>query len=210
MITDVMNVKGIPGLENFSLSQLEPDKKIAEMDFILSNPAISEDCHRLTGKQLGETLRRLDPRYSGLNLSDEQINGYLIGAIDLIFFAKGKFWVIDWKSNFLDENPSNYTKSLLDQAMDKKHYKLQYLLYLVVLKRYLETRFKRNDVYDLIGGAAYFFLRGIKASNPSQGIYFDRPKKEVLDCLNEILRNGYSEEIVQKYETELKGGNHAE
>ncbi len=27
MITDVMNVKGIPGLENFSLSQLEPDKK---------------------------------------------------------------------------------------------------------------------------------------------------------------------------------------
>lgn len=210
MITDVMNVKGIPGLENFSLSQLEPDKKIAEMDFILSNPAISEDCHRLTGKQLGETLRRLDPRYSGLNLSDEQINGYLIGAIDLIFFAKGKFWVIDWKSNFLDENPSNYTKSLLDQAMDKKHYKLQYLLYLVVLKRYLETRFKRNDVYDLIGGAAYFFLRGIKASNPSQGIYFDRPKKEVLDCLNEILRNGYSEKIVQKYETELKGGNHAE
>ena len=210
MITDVMNVKGIPGLENFSLSQLEPDKKIAEMDFILSNPAISEDCHRLTGKQLGETLRRLDPRYSGLNLSDEQINGYLIGAIDLIFFAKGKFWVIDWKSNFLDENPSNYTKSLLDQAMDKKHYKLQYLLYLVVLKRYLETRFKRSDVYDLIGGAAYFFLRGIKASNPSQGIYFDRPKKEVLDCLDEILRNGYSEEIVQKYETELKGGNHAE
>ncbi len=62
--------------------------------------------------------------------------------------------------------------------MDKKHYKLQYLLYLVVLKRYLETRFKRNDVYDLIGGAAYFFLRGIKASNPSQGIYFDRPKKK--------------------------------
>lgn len=210
MITDVMNVKGIPGLENFSLSQLEPDKKIAEMDFILSNPAISEDCHRLTGKQLGETLRHLDPQYSGLNLSDEQINGYLIGAIDLIFFAKGKFWVIDWKSNFLDENPSNYTKSLLDQAMDKKHYKLQYLLYLVVLKRYLETRFKRNDVYDLIGGAAYFFLRGIKASNPSQGIYFDRPKKEVLDCLDEILRNGYSEEIVQKYETELRGGNHAE
>lgn len=210
MITDVMNVKGIPGLENFSLSQLESDKKIAEMDFILSNPAISEDSHRLTGKQLGETLRRLDPRYPGLNLSEEQINGYLIGAIDLIFFAKGKFWVIDWKSNFLDENPSNYTKSLLDQAMDKKHYKLQYLLYLVVLKRYLETRFKSNDVYDLIGGAAYFFLRGIKASNPSQGIYFDRPKKEVLDCLDEILRNGYSEEIVQKYETELKGGNHAE
>ncbi len=210
MITDVMNVKGIPGLENFSLSQLEPEKKIAEMDFILSNPAISENCHRLTGKQLGETLRRLAPQYSGLNLSDEQINGYLIGAIDLIFFARGKFWVIDWKSNFLDENPSNYTKPLLDQAMDKKHYKLQYLLYLVVLKRYLETRFKRNDVYDLIGGAAYFFLRGIKASNPSQGIYFDRPKKEVLDCLDEILRNGYSEEIVQKYETELKGGNHAE
>lgn len=210
MITDVMNVKGIPGLENFSLSQLESDKKIAEMDFILSNPAISEDSHRLTGKQLGETLRRLDPRYPGLNLSEEQINGYLIGAIDLIFFAKGKFWVIDWKSNFLDENPSNYTKSLLDQAMDKKHYKLQYLLYLVVLKRYLETRFKSNDVYDLIGGAAYFFLRGIKASNPSQGIYFDRPKKEVLDCLDEILRNGYSEEIVQKYEIELKGGNHAE
>lgn len=210
MITDVMNVKGIPGLENFSLSQLESDKKIAEMDFILSNPAISEDSHRLTGKQLGETLRRLDPRYPGLNLSEEQINGYLIGAIDLIFFAKGKFWVIDWKSNFLDENPSNYTKSLLDQAMDKKHYKLQYLLYLVVLKRYLKTRFKRNDVYDLIGGAAYFFLRGIKASSPSQGIYFDRPKKEVLDCLDEILRNGYSEEIVQKYETELKGGNHAE
>lgn len=210
MITDVMNVKGIPGLENFSLSQLESDKKIAEMDFILSNPAISEDSHRLTGKQLGETLRRLDPRYPGLNLSEEQINGYLIGAIDLIFFAKGKFWVIDWKSNFLDENPSNYTKSLLDQAMDKKHYKLQYLLYLVVLKRYLETRFKSNEVYDLIGGAAYFFLRGIKASNPSQGIYFDRPKKEVLDCLDEILRNGYSEKIVQKYETELKGGNHAE
>ena len=210
MVTDVMNVKGIPGLENFQLSQLGPDQKLSEMDFILSNPAASENTSRLTGRQLGQALHRLDSQYEGLNLSDDQINGYLIGAIDLIFFAEGRFWVIDWKSNFLTENPSNYTKTLLDQAMNKKHYKLQYLLYLVVLKRYLETRFKRDDVYDLIGGAAYFFLRGIKASNPTQGIYFDRPKKEVLDCLDQLLRNGYSEEIVQKYENALKGVNHAE
>ncbi len=205
MLTETLLVKGIRGLPDFSLSSLHPENRMSEMGFMLSNQIKEEGKKSITASQLGKVLQRLDPQYIGLNLDNEVLRGYLVGSIDLLFKENGKFWLIDWKSNFLTDNPSDYTSETLEEAMNKKHYKLQYLIYSIALKRYLESRFRKKDVYDLFGGVSYFFLRGVRASNPHQGIYFDKPKKAVLECVDTLLKSGYDEAIVEKFIAQAKG-----
>jgi exodeoxyribonuclease V beta subunit len=80
--------------------------------------------------------------------------------------------------------------------MQKKHYKLQYLLYLVALKRHLKLRFGFEDPYGHIGGAAYLFLRGVRGGTDC-GVYFDRPDAAVIDCLDKLLAEGWSKKTVE-------------
>jgi exodeoxyribonuclease V beta subunit len=87
--------------------------------------------------------------------------------------------------------------------MQKKHYKLQYLLYLAALKRHLKLRFGFENPYEHIGGAAYFFLRGVKAGS-GRGIYFDRPDAAVIGCIDELLAKGWNEDTMKKYKELMK------
>ena len=71
------------------------------------------------------------------------------------------------------------------QALAGEHYYLQYLIYLVALRRFLRLRLSdfRNEQ---LGGAFYLFLRGM----PQAGIYFTRPSDALLDALDNLFAEG--------------------
>ena len=71
------------------------------------------------------------------------------------------------------------------QALAGEHYYLQYLIYLVALRRFLRQRLA--DFSDeQLGGAFYLFLRGM----PEAGVYFARPDDALLDALDRLFEEG--------------------
>jgi len=115
-------------------------------------------------------------------LSFEDVSGFLKGFIDLVFRApNGKYYLLDYKSNWLGFDPKDYAKENLIATMAEHHYYLQYLIYTVALHRFLKSR-KRT--YDDFGGVFYLFLRGMVHE---QGVYFDRPPAELVQTLDNGL-----------------------
>jgi exodeoxyribonuclease V beta subunit len=114
------------------------------------------------------------------SLSSKTMSGYLTGFIDLICEYQGRYYVMDYKTNFL----SDYDEANLTLAMREHNYGLQYWLYTVVLHRYLQNRLPNYDYETHFGGVRYLFLRGMLPDTPMSGVYQDRP-----DCqrVNQLL-----------------------
>ena len=79
--------------------------------------------------------------------------------------------------------------------MAEHHYTLQYLLYLVALRRYLRLRSEAVE----IAAAAYVFVRGVDPAKPGQGIWIDSVEPALLDCLDDFFNHGFDESAVQAY-----------
>ncbi|MBA2728379.1 MAG: PD-(D/E)XK nuclease family protein [Parachlamydiaceae bacterium] len=93
---------------------------------------------------------------------------YVKGIIDLIFQHKGKYFIVDWKSNWLGQQTDDYISENLARAMHEHHYYLQAELYKRALKRYLHLCDPR-PFEEVFGGVYYLFLRGL-SSNSKNGI----------------------------------------
>ncbi|SUD90767.1 UvrD-helicase domain-containing protein [Psychrobacter phenylpyruvicus] len=94
--------------------------------------------------------------------SSNQLYRYLRGEIDLVYQHAGKFYVVDYKSNFLGNSLSSYNEVTLKQAMSKAGYWLQAAIYQVALHRFLSMRiadYQGNEA-KYLGPVEYVFLRG--------------------------------------------------
>lgn len=120
--------------------------------------------------------------------------GFLVGFIDLFFEYQGKYWVLDYKTNKLDDYCAPESIFAADngliESMAEHHYYLQYLLYLVAIKRYLEQCLQIEDASHLLGGAIYFYVRGIYTTNPGayDGIYTDSSCQRLIQELDLLLK----------------------
>ena len=111
------------------------------------------------------------------------------GFIDLVFEWQGQLYLVDYKSNHLGNRVEDYGRSQLAAAMTEARYDLQYYIYSVTLHRYLKKRLQSNYDYDrYFGGVLYLFVRGMNPERgPEFGVYFDRPRKEVIESLDRSL-----------------------
>ena len=111
------------------------------------------------------------------------------GYIDLIFEYNNKFYIIDYKSNYLGSDLSFYEKDKLKHVMWKSGYYLQYHIYIVALYKYLKNFFKNDFDYETkIGGVYYLFLRGIREKNGDKtGVFFDKPSFKMIKTLSKYL-----------------------
>ena len=57
----------------------------------------------------------------------EDINGLLTGFIDLIFKHDGRYYVADYKSNYIDDRIGSYSDSEIKMNMVNHHYYIQYI-----------------------------------------------------------------------------------
>ncbi|MDT9643061.1 exodeoxyribonuclease V subunit beta [Pseudomonas sp. JV245A] len=114
------------------------------------------------------------------------LNGMFKGFIDLTFEHQGRYYVADYKSNWLGADDAAYTEQAMEQSILDNRYDLQYVLYLLALHRQLKARLADYDYDRHVGGALYLFLRGTRAA--SQGAYFARPPRQLIEQLDRMFQ----------------------
>ncbi len=143
-----------------SLLKLPKNQKVAELGF---NMSIRDD---LTLESINQLFMTENIH---LNLHNNYQNfhhwRYLRGEIDLVYQHDNKFYVVDYKSNFLGNQFHCYQESQLIQAMNEHGYWLQAGIYQVALHRYLQMRLENYDIYQHLGAVEYAFLRGMSKNN---------------------------------------------
>ena len=119
-------------------------------------------------------------------LKPEQLNGMLKGFIDLVFEWKGRYYVADYKSNWLGGDDSAYTTGAMDRTVLEKRQDVQYSLYLLALHRLLRARLGEAYDYDThIGGCALLFLRGLY--HETGGVHFQCPDRALIEQLDGLF-----------------------
>ena len=121
-----------------------------------------------------------------------QLNGMLKGFIDLTFEHEGRYYVADYKSNWLGAGDTQYTARAMHDEVLAQRYELQYCLYLLALHRLLRARLRDYDYDRHIGGAIVLFLRGHAAA--TQGLHMERPPRTLMDALDVLFQGEREEE----------------
>ncbi|PVW58339.1 exodeoxyribonuclease V subunit beta, partial [Klebsiella pneumoniae] len=129
----------LPG-PDIALNQLAARDKQVEMAFYLPIAQL------LTAERLDALIRQYDPLSADTPPLDfRQVRGMLKGFIDLVFRHEGRYYLLDYKSNWLGEDREAYTRPAMEQAMRAHRYDLQYQLYSLALHRYLRHRLADYD-----------------------------------------------------------------
>ena len=184
MLKDLLSISLVPGDKEFCLSQIESNDRLNELGFYFSIKNLSKNTLGALFKNPPEAGST--PALDGFSdevekLKFSPLNGFIKGFIDLIFTYKGKFYIVDWKSNLIGKNINNYSAENLVPIMQKDYYVLQYHLYTLALHKYLKNKLASYDYEKHFGGVFYIFLRGIdKTKGPDYGIFRDRPKKNLI------------------------------
>lgn len=178
----------LPG-PDIALNQLAARDKQVEMAFYLPIAQL------LTAERLDALIRQYDPLSADTPPLDfRQVHGMLKGFIDLVFRHEGRYYLLDYKSNWLGEDREAYTRPAMEQAMLAHRYDLQYQLYSLALHRYLRHRLADYDYDRHFGGVIYLFLRGMDGQEGGQGIFTTRPVRPLIDGLDQLFAGETQEE----------------
>ncbi|MDP1930260.1 MAG: exodeoxyribonuclease V subunit beta [Gammaproteobacteria bacterium] len=163
--------------DGFTLAQLPRSRRLDELEFDFAIDKVNVP-----------TLNQVIARWAGITLNPinvEDFRGMITGVIDLVFEHDGRFYIADYKSNFLGSALTDYAPEQLRQGIFDRRYDLQYLLYVLALHRYLRQRIRDYDYVRHMGGIYYLFLRGMRpASGPRFGVHFDLPPLALIHELD--------------------------
>ncbi|WP_373681954.1 UvrD-helicase domain-containing protein [Psychrobacter sp. YGAH215] len=145
-----------------SLRSIDAGHRFAELEFNmgLSERFKAQDINRLFQQYLPNET---DKHVNLVPQNKAHLYRYLRGEIDLVYEHAGKYYVVDYKSNFLGNSLSDYNEATLKQAMSKAGYWLQAAIYQVALHRFLSMRiadYVGNEA-KYLGAVEYVFLRGV-------------------------------------------------
>jgi exodeoxyribonuclease V beta subunit len=106
-----------------------------------------------------------------IQVGQDALTGMMHGFIDLIIEHKGRYFVADYKSNFLGDSLAHYMPSHLVHNMIEHNYDIQALIYSVALHRYLTKKIPNYRIDEHFGGALYLYLRGMSSlSEHNEGV----------------------------------------
>lgn len=166
-----------------------PDVSLAELHHVLPEMEFWLPSDRMEAREMdGHCRTHLLTGVERPALADRQLHGMLMGFADLVFEHKGKYWVLDYKSNYLGKDDAAYSREKLAQSMAEHRYDVQAAIYMLALHRLLRLRL--GQAYDPdkhLGGAVYLFLRGIKG--PENGVCLIPASKPLMDALDAMLAN---------------------
>jgi exodeoxyribonuclease V beta subunit len=175
MIENVMNAKFNVGDDSFMLKDLNINKCKTELEFFYS---LFFGTHR----EAPQSIKAMGGNIEFLSQLD--LSGYMTGFIDLVFEYKGKFYILDWKTNHLGNSFELYSPNVLKDEMQHAKYDIQYVVYTYALNSYLKQRLGDEYSYDKhFGGVFYTFVRGMQAGT-TNGIFFDKVEKDIIEWLN--------------------------
>lgn len=146
---------------SFSLALLQPTEILREMPFYFTLNQVKLE----QAKQLIKNQTSIPSHDALLNSLDSipfrELNGFMNGFIDLVFVYQERYYLLDWKTNKLGNNTSDYTPKQLEAKINEFGYNLQFYIYTIALHKYLKFKIPDYKFKDHFGGVYYVFLRGL-------------------------------------------------
>ena len=138
--------------DKFRLCDIGPKDRKAEVNFVIDEKQLLGNC--------------------------KDREGALNGSIDLLVRHNGEYYIIDWKTNSLDD----YKDETVKQAMDDAGYHWQYKIYILAAENWLGAKIK---------GIAYLFVRGGEFED-------DRPSGKFIYAMNEEEREEFKKKLADR------------
>ena len=183
MIGNVIYTPLHPGISGLKLSAISKHDRLSEVEFYFPLNRLTPDTLQNIFAKSGISSPSSLPEMIG-RLNFQPVRGFMKGFIDLVIYYDGRFYLVDWKSNFLGASVEDYRTEALAEVMKDDLYFLQYHIYVIALHQYLKTRLSNYDYETHFGGVFYIFLRGVNPETGSRaGIYWDRPSRNVIEFL---------------------------
>jgi exodeoxyribonuclease V beta subunit len=204
-----------PVVDGLALSDIARGDRLDELGFELPLAGGDRPTGELTLDRIAATLREWlapDDPLGGYadRLGDaglrRNVRGYLTGSLDLVVripaatVAGGhRYAVLDYKTNWLGEPDEpltafHYRPEALRAEMERHHYALQGLLYVVALHRYLRWRLPAYDPDAHLAGVVYLFVRGMTGAGwtgitgvSGSGVFGWQPPTGFVAALSDVL-----------------------
>jgi exodeoxyribonuclease V beta subunit len=161
----------------FTLATLPESSCLREMEFYFRMSRLETD-------MINHVLAK-EPAVC--RLSHKVMQGYLTGLIDLICEHDGRYYIIDYKTNYLGDAMVDYARENLSHGMRSHNYGLQFWIYTLVLHRHLKNVFYDYRYESHFGGVLYLFVRGMKPDMKGNGVFSIVPDLKRLEELDRIL-----------------------
>ncbi|WP_436485864.1 exodeoxyribonuclease V subunit beta [Chitinophaga sp. ARDCPP14] len=166
---------------SFQLAAVGRQQRLAEFEFDFPVPVFKSNLlNNLSDDQVSISVKRFS------EYSSQELEGIMNGKIDLFFEHQGKYYILDWKSNYLGNSVADYDAAGLAAAMNENNYHLQYFIYTVAVKKYLESRIPGFNYEKQFGGVIYCFVRGVRNVS-GQGIFTTKPDLKKIKLLESLL-----------------------
>lgn len=184
MVRTIVDIPLLEADKTLKLSALTNPHFKSELEFYYQS-------EKIESKELLAIIRDQDE--SELQLNSGTQSGFLKGFIDLTFRYKDKFYLLDYKTNFLGAACNDYKPASLKMEMREASYDLQYHIYIIALHRFLKNRMPGYSYDQHFGGVFYLFLRGINWEG-REGIFFDKPDFSTVRRLDKYISEGTYED----------------
>jgi exodeoxyribonuclease V beta subunit len=177
----------------FRLADLDPSTQLSEVRFSFAASIGSQTFPQLEAEFAREFGAAAQPDLQKLGLSwnrANELDGLVTGSVDFVFAHDGRYYVVDWKSNFLGESSADYLPERISRSIAKERYHLQFSLYTVALDAHLSRCLGKDWDYERdFGGVYYLYLRGF-GTHPDgkHGAFFHRPSAGFVAKLRSILQ----------------------
>ncbi|WP_258240957.1 exodeoxyribonuclease V subunit beta [Pseudidiomarina homiensis] len=171
----------------FPLGDEAAPVQLADLQQYQAEPEFWFPTHRVQATDIDRLVGNyVLPNRSRPKLLERILNGMLKGFIDLVFEWQGKYYVADYKSNYLGADATAYSEEAMEHKILESRYDLQFVIYTLALHKLLKARL--GDAYDYdkhVGGSVYLFLRGYEAE--TAGAYFHRPARALIEQLEQCF-----------------------
>jgi exodeoxyribonuclease V beta subunit len=171
---------------DFTLSRIAAPARLQEMEFYFPMSAV-------TPAKLAQAFTEHREHFDGAipptidRLQFRPMSGFMKGFIDLVFEFEDRFYLVDWKSNWLGPNLDAYASAAIEIEMTRRFYTLQLSIYTVALHRFLRARKPGYDYEKHFGGAYYLFLRGMEPARPDFGVHRMKLRSDFVDKLSTVF-----------------------
>ena len=197
-LNNILNANLLPESsknDHLKLSDLTPDNCARELDYYLpckdfKVKVLNKLCHEFYAKVVKDNNLSHIPDLPDLKKSN--FKGFMKGSLDLVakFTTKqgDKFFMIDYKSNYLGDSFGDYTQDSILKSIFEARYDVQILFYSLALYRFLKCTL-HDFLYEKdFGGVMYLYLRGMNSNNTvSPGQFYVRPSEELIKRLSDLF-----------------------
>lgn len=197
-LNNILNANLLPESsknDHLKLSDLTPDNCARELDYYLpckdfKVKVLNKLCHEFYAKVVKDN--NLSHISDLPDLKKSNFKGFMKGSLDLVakFTTKqgDKFFMIDYKSNYLGDSFGDYTQDSILKSIFEARYDVQILFYSLALYRFLKCTL-HDFLYEKdFGGVMYLYLRGMNSNNTvSPGQFYVRPSEELIKRLSDLF-----------------------